>query len=353
MHQSHLIKSPVAFALIAFCTLVSGPAFAQTSSTTAVDADARADSDRSQRFDYHSVHGRQPIATRVGRYEGETDFELVGKSRVQGLKQYGDQWNGDSHLLWDGAIGESMETSFDVQTECVYDLAIQLTVAVDYGLFELSIPGTDVRRTVDLDGPNVALAPPMKLKDVRLNGGKQLLSFNPIGSNRSARKFQGGYSLGLDYIQLTRKDKPPAGTDSPDTAIEQSADTTTTIESASAAPLAFDALKSMMNQFCFKCHGGGTTEADVDLTAYTRRETLLANIDATREIRDAVARHEMPPDDEKQPTRDQRTQMVAAFNALIDDCLQEHRSSAAVVMRRPNRYECKKRRPRSPAIVWR
>jgi uncharacterized membrane protein len=79
-------------------------------------------------------------------------------------------------------------------------------------------------------------------------------------------------------------------------AVEQSADTTTTIESASAAPLAFDALKSMMNQFCYKCHGGGTTEADVDLTAYTRRETLLANIDATREIRDAVARHEMPPE---------------------------------------------------------
>ncbi|MFP6834697.1 MAG: c-type cytochrome domain-containing protein [Pseudomonadales bacterium] len=122
-------------------------------------------------------------------------------------------------------------------------------------------------------------------------------------------------------------------------AVEQSADTTTTIESASAAPPAFDALKSMMNQFCYKCHGGGTTEADVDLTAYTRRETLLANIDATREIRDAVARHEMPPEDEKQPTRNQRAQMVAAFDAVIDDHLKQHRSWAAVVMGRLNRYE--------------
>ena len=95
----------------------------------------------------------------------------------------------------------------------------------------------------------------------------------------------------------------------------------------------------MMNQFCYKCHGGGTTEADVDLTAYTRRETLLANIDATREIRDAVARHEMPPEDEKQPTRNQRAQMVAAFDAVIDDHLKQHRSWAAVVMRRLNRYE--------------
>lgn len=269
MHQRHLIKRPVAFALIAFCALVSGPAFADTPSTTAVDAavdaDARANSVRSQRFDYHTVRGRQSPATRVGRYEGETDFELIGKSRVQGLKQYGDQWSGDSHLLWDGAVGESMKTSFDVQAEGVYDLAIQLTVAVDYGLFELSIPGTDVRRTVDLYGPNVALAPQMTLKGVRLNGGKQSLSFKLIGSNPSARKYQGGYLLGLDYVQLTRKDKPPTGTDSPDTAVEQSADTTATIESAPAAPLALDALKSMMNQFCYKCHGGGTTEADSTL----------------------------------------------------------------------------------------
>jgi hypothetical protein len=122
-------------------------------------------------------------------------------------------------------------------------------------------------------------------------------------------------------------------------AVEQSADTTTTIESASAAPLAFDALKSMMNQFCYKCHGGGTTEADVDLTAYTRRETLLANIDATREIRDAVARHEMPPEDEKQPTGNQRSQMLAAFDAVIDDHLKQHRSWAPVVMPRLNRCE--------------
>jgi len=50
-------------------------------------------------------------------------------------------------------------------------------------------------------------------------------------------------------------------------AVEQSADTTTTIESASAAPLAFDALKSMMNQFCYKCHGGGTR------TKSSQRET--------------------------------------------------------------------------------
>ena len=58
-------------------------------------------------FDYHSVRGREgSAADRDGVYEGETHFALKGKSRVQGMGNFGPHWSGDAHLLWDGIVGE-------------------------------------------------------------------------------------------------------------------------------------------------------------------------------------------------------------------------------------------------------
>lgn len=334
MNQIHLIKTA---AVIALCVATWGQVLAQTSRTTLTDADDRNDTERSQRFDFHSVRGRKPLVARTGRYEGETDFELVGKSRVQGMKHYGDQWSGGAHLLWDGAVGESMETSIDVPADGIYDLALQLTVASDYGLFELSIPGTKVKRSVDLYGPRVELAALLTLEDVRLKRGKRSVSFKLIGSNPKARKFREGYLLGLDYLQLTRKDKPAADTSSRHQADDQSSAPESS--HSRVPPLSFDALVETMNRYCYQCHGGGAIEADLDLTAYTRHEVMLADIDAIREIRDAVAGQEMPPKEKKQPSPLVRAAMVAAFDAVIDEYLRGQSSSTAVVMRRLNRYE--------------
>ena len=329
-----LEQTIVAITLVAFVFVLS-PAAAQTQTLPISEAGETAAP--SNRFDYHAVRGRRPLVSRSGRHEGERDFALLGKSRVQGLKHYGDQWSGGAHLLWDGSVGATMETSFDVESEGVYDLAFQLTVASDYGLFEMSLAGTDVKQSVDLYGPKVELAPLVKLKDVRLKSGKQSLSFKLVGSNPKAKKFQGGYLLGLDYLQLTRKDQPQSDTNAFDPTIDRSS--VSANSPSRATPLAFNELKVTMNRFCYRCHGGGSTEADVDLTAFTRRETLLADIDTARKIRDTLASHEMPPEDKKQPTRELRAQMVASLDAMLDEYLSKHRSSAPVVMRRLNRYE--------------
>ena len=36
---------------------------------------------------------------------------MKGQSRPQGMRNFGNEWSGDAHLLWDGAVNSSMETS--------------------------------------------------------------------------------------------------------------------------------------------------------------------------------------------------------------------------------------------------
>ena len=51
------------------------------------------------------------------------------------------------------ARGDSMESSFEVDRAGTYDLAVQLTLAGDYGIFRMNLPGTGVSRTIDLYSP--------------------------------------------------------------------------------------------------------------------------------------------------------------------------------------------------------
>ena len=94
-----------------------------------------------------------------------------------------------------------------------------------------------------------------------------------------------------------------------------------------------------MRQFCFRCHGGEVTEAKLALSLFGTRETLLTRIEDTQRIRDAVARREMPPEDERQPPDAVRAGMLATVDAVISDSLKDHRSHSPVVMRRLDRYE--------------
>ena len=161
-------------------------------------------SDTAVRFRFREVRGRQAMSSSAGRYEGELHLEIQGTSRVQGMQNYGKQWSGDAHLLWDGVVGDTMATSFEVDVAGTYDIAVQLTVAGDYGRFDLSLNGQPALRGIDLYGPRVALAPLQTIKNVSLKSGRQSLAFRLTGSDPQARRFRNrGYLLGLDYVQLT------------------------------------------------------------------------------------------------------------------------------------------------------
>ena len=89
-----------------------------------------------ERFDYHSIH-KQPVLAAGGIYEGETHLRFGGKARPQDMRGFGQGWRGGSHLLWDGVVGQANTVGFEVAKAGRYALAIQWTLAPDYGVFEV------------------------------------------------------------------------------------------------------------------------------------------------------------------------------------------------------------------------
>ena len=292
------------------------------------------------RFDYHSIRGRQPLLMATKRFEGETDFELRGKSRAQDMRNFGALWSGDAHLLWDGVVGESLQTSFEVDAAGVYDLVLQLTIAPDYGILDVMLDGTDVCQSIDTYNAQVGLAPLLTISDVSLAVGRQAITFKLTGSNVQAQKFQASnYLMGLDYLELKRKDNSLLVAPVADISGSLADSDAFPQQALKGAPLSTDELTATMKQFCFRCHGGEATEAKLDLSLFGTREILLTRIEDTQRIRDAVARREMPPKDERQPPDAVRARMLATVDAVISDYLKDHRSHSPVVMRRLNRYE--------------
>ncbi|MEK6237819.1 MAG: hypothetical protein N2C14_24175, partial [Planctomycetales bacterium] len=181
--------------LAASCLLLLG--------AVALGADPR-ENKTTTRFDYHTVRGRRANAVSSGVREGESDLAMQGKSRAQPMRNFGAGWSGDAHLLWDGVVGQAMETSFRVEKPGRYRLSIQLTKAPDYGVFIAKLNGQEIAKNIDLFAPRVELAPLLNLGEVALKEGKQALSFTLTGANAQARKFRGkGYLMGLDYLKLT------------------------------------------------------------------------------------------------------------------------------------------------------
>ena len=119
-------------------------------------------------IDYHQVRGRESLRNETGLREGESDFLIAGNSRVQGMSSFGPQWSGNAHLLWDGVVGDSMESSFEVERSGEYSIAIQLTLAGDYGVFQMTLPNTSVSRRVDLYSSRVELAPMIRLEKQKI-----------------------------------------------------------------------------------------------------------------------------------------------------------------------------------------
>ena len=110
-----------------------------------------------ERFDYHSIR-KQPVLVAGGIYEGESHLRFGGKARAQDMRGFGQGWRGGSHLLWDGVVGQANTVGFEVAKTGRYSLAIQWTLAPDYGVFEVRLNGRVIIPQVDLYSPRVELA---------------------------------------------------------------------------------------------------------------------------------------------------------------------------------------------------
>ena len=122
-------------------------------------------------FDYHSIR-KQPVLAAGGIYEGESHLRFGGKARAQDMRGFGQGWRGGSHLLWDGVVGQANTVGFEVSKTGKYSLAIQWTLAPDYGVFEVRLNGRVIIPRVDLYSPRVELAKLQKVDGLNLGGTK-------------------------------------------------------------------------------------------------------------------------------------------------------------------------------------
>lgn len=304
-------------------------------------------------IDYHQVRGRQSQRGESGKREGELDFSLLGKSRMQGMTAFGPQWSNNAHLLWDGVVGDSMKSSFQVDSPGLYDVSIQLTLAGDYGIFLMTLPQSSISREIDLYSNRVELAPIVVLKDLKLAAGPQTIEFALIGANTKARKFQNrGYLMGLDYLQLTRKDRnssKPAIADpiqetpnTPSPTSQDQEDKPDDPNTNAAAPhqkLNLQQISRFTNTFCIDCHNTTSEETEINFEIPSDGKSWQLDPTLLRQARDELADHQMPPDGSEQPTIDQRNAMVKTLSSMLSDYLRTHQVASPTAMRRMTRYE--------------
>ena len=279
-------------------------------------------------FNYHSVRGKQAVAADVsGKQEGES-LPLKGKSRVQGMRNFGPQWSGDSHLLWNGIVGDVMETSFQVSKTGRHRFTAVLTLAPDYGVFTVRLNGKVIREGVDLYARGVELAQPLDLGEFEFKAGPQQLSFTLTGGNPQARKFRGtGYLMGIDYLVV--KNLEPK---------EETSEETQPDVVAEAATL--QQVQPLLAKYCYQCHGDKPkVKGKVNLKELATRSDYLKDVKVSRLGAEAVSYGEMPPEDEEQPSTTERRKIVSFLYGVVDEYARKNTSLEPVVMRRLNRYE--------------
>ena len=281
-----------------------------------------------ERFDYHSIR-KQPVLVARGIYEGETHLRFGGKARPQDMKGFGRGWRGDSHLLWNGVVGQANTVGFEVAKSGRYSLAIQWTLAPDYGLFEVRLNGQVITPQLDLYSPRVELAKLQQVGEFDLQAGIQRLSIKLTGGNPKAKKYGGnGYLWGLDYLELT--DLSPAEPEKP------------SITKTEAAPAQVDLEEALplMKEYCFSCHGATKkVKGKVNLAELTGRGDFLKKIELSRTAAKVLGKGEMPPEKKKQPSKAEREKLRRFFDGVVEEYVKKNTILEPVVMRRLNRYE--------------
>ena len=98
-------------------------------------------------------------------------------------------------------------------------------------------------------------------------------------------------------------------------------------------------IQPLLEKHCYDCHGRQKTKGKVDLTGYTSWSDLEAHPELLEKMIEALAKNEMPPEDEAQPSDDQRTLLLSELNSAFDRAATNHQGVVPLRLRRMNRFE--------------
>ena len=89
-----------------------------------------------------------------------------------------------------------------------------------------------------------------------------------------------------------------------------------------------ESIQPMLERFCYDCHGRKNTEGEVNLTEFTTWAGLENNPRLIERMVEALAKNEMPPEENRQPTDDQRKTMLRELHKAFQNSVARNRSAS-------------------------
>lgn len=112
-------------------------------------------------------------------------------------------------------------------------------------------------------------------------------------------------------------------------------------DTAAAATAVFQQkIVPLVAKYCGDCHGGATPEAKLDLIKYHAAAEVLRDRRIWRTALNKITAHEMPPEDQEQPSNADRAQLTGWIKAALDRPVPiSEQDPGQVTIRRLNRAE--------------
>jgi mono/diheme cytochrome c family protein len=96
---------------------------------------------------------------------------------------------------------------------------------------------------------------------------------------------------------------------------------------------------TILQEYCHDCHGGKKTKGKVKLTDYGSWAELEKNPELIEKMMEALGKNEMPPEEKKQPSDDQRALMLLELEKAFRNAMAHPQPVVPLRLRRMNRFE--------------
>ncbi|MEK6237984.1 MAG: DUF1588 domain-containing protein [Planctomycetales bacterium] len=97
-------------------------------------------------------------------------------------------------------------------------------------------------------------------------------------------------------------------------------------------------LKPLLAKNCAKCHGGKKPKGEIDLRGIATAKQLLGNPKLIKEVIEAVAANDMPPEDEPQLDEKTRVKLIASLKSMLRESTSGNEIQR-IPIRRLNRFQ--------------
>ncbi len=98
-------------------------------------------------------------------------------------------------------------------------------------------------------------------------------------------------------------------------------------------------LQPLLKSYCYGCHGQENPEGEIDLRQFTSWTDLESDPHLIEKMIEALAKNEMPPAGEQQPSDDQRKLLVLQLKQALQNSVSDRAVATPFRLRRMNRFE--------------